>query len=488
MDNNILNLQPKIFWKYFLEISKIPRGSKHEGKIIDYTVCVAKKLKLEFKKDETGNIAVKKPASKGYENSPVVILQSHLDMVNEKETNSKHDFSKDPLKLILNGNILKAEGTTLGADNGVGVALQLALMEDNSLVHGPLELLFTVDEETGMTGANNLKPGFITGKYLINLDSEDLGTYCIGCAGGVDTTGKLKLSKVKSKINDSIAVKIEIENLTGGHSGVDIAKGRANAIKLMGRILFNLNKNFHPELVAVYGGSRRNVIPREAYAELLITKNDMQSIEKSINKTANEIAFEYRRSDPNLSIKLSQKNDAPDTVIESHTAANIIDILNSIPNGVFAMSQDIEGFPATSSNFAVLKVEDDILTAESLQRSESNTAKAAAANSIISSLTLGGFSAESSNGYPGWTPVADSELLKICKNANLEYLKKPAVVEVIHAGLECGLIGSVFTGMEMVSMGATIKNVHTPDEQLFVDTVNDFWNILLLILKKIINS
>lgn len=485
MEQTLLSYEPGLFWKYFVEVTKIPHGSKNEGKLAEFVIKTAMDNGLEYKQDKVGNVVVSKPASPGFEGKKTVVLQSHLDMVCEKNEDTVHDFTKDPLKLEIKGNILKACGTTLGADNGVGVAAQLAIMEDKTLKHGPLELLFTIDEETGLTGASNLNTDFLTGSILINLDSEDLSSYCIGCAGGQDTCGTLKLKYEKTLIENPIKVKLELKGLAGGHSGIEINKGRANALKLTGRILYRLENSIKLDVISIKGGSRRNVIPRETFVEIVISKNQHSEFENIIKTIEKELKFEFRHTDPLLTLSYFGLEEKPENVFETSIKIMIIDLLNAFPHGVITMSHDIEGLVETSTNLASVKIEGDILNIETSQRSSIDSAKKAASGSVRSILTLAGLEATSGGGYPGWTPNPESELIQICKELNLKHLKKEAVIEAIHAGLECGLIGEKFPKMEMISMGPSLSDVHSPDEKLKIDTVLPFWNILLDLLLKI---
>jgi len=478
MQSTLLKLKPELLWKYFFEITKIPHGSGNEAPLAEYVIKAAKDNGLAYKQDDVGNVVVSKPASAGMEKNKTVILQSHMDMVCEKNKNTVHDFLKDPLKLKLEGNILSAEGTTLGADNGIGVATQLALMEDKTIKHGPIELLFTVDEERGLTGAKGIPANFLTGKIMINLDSEKLGVYCIGCAGGQDTVGTLKLNYTKTNIENPVLIKLEVKGLAGGHSGIDIDKGRANALKVLARLLFRLNTVMKLDLALIEGGSLRNVIPREASAQIVIPETDMQNLENIIKQTEKEVRIEYKSTDNQVNIEQTVVKDTPSKVIVSEQKNKIINMLNSFLHGVLAMSPDIPGLVETSTNLAVVKVEGDTMKIETTQRSSIDSSKKAVSESVRSSFALAGFEGIAGNGYPGWAPNAKSKLVEVCKQINKKHLKTEGVVEAIHAGLECGLIGEKFPGMEMVSIGATFWGVHSPDEQLDVDSVEPFWNLL----------
>lgn len=478
MQTTLLKLKPELLWKHFFEITKIPHGSGNEGPLAEYVIKVAKENGLKYKQDSVGNVVVSKPATPGLEKNKTVILQSHMDMVCEKNKDIVHDFTKDPLKLKLEGNILRAEGTSLGADNGVGVATQLALMEEKTVKHGQIELMFTIDEERGLTGAKGIPNDFMTGKIMINLDSEKLGVYCIGCAGGQDTVGTLKLNYTKTNIENPTLVKLEVKGLAGGHSGIDIDKGRANALKVLARLLFRLNTVMKLDLVSIEGGSLRNVIPREASVQVVIPQTDMQNLENIVKQTEKEVRTEYKNTDNQVNIPHCVVKDTPSNVIVSEQKNKIINMLNSFLHGVLAMSSDIPGLVETSTNLAVVSVDGGLMKIETTQRSSIDSAKKAASEAVRSAFALAGFEGVAGNGYPGWTPNSKSKLVDLCAQLNKKHLKTEGVIEAVHGGLECGLIGEKFPGMEMVSMGATFWGVHSPDEQLDVDSVEPFWNLL----------
>ncbi|MFH1452639.1 MAG: aminoacyl-histidine dipeptidase [Armatimonadota bacterium] len=479
MQETLLKLKPELLWKHFFEISKIPHGSGDEKAIGDYIIKVAKENNLKYKQDSVGNVVVFKQGTPGMENAKPVVIQSHLDMVCEKNKDIEHDFTKDPLKLELKGNLLKAKGTTLGADNGVGVATELALMEDKTIKHGPIELLFTIDEERGLTGAQNIPKDFITGKVMLNLDSEQLGVYCIGCAGGQDTVGSTKLSFTKTNIENPVLIYLDVKGLSGGHSGLDIDKGRANAIKLLGRILFKLNNSMKLDLASVEGGSRRNVIPREASAHVVVSKKDVDALAETVKNTENDMKFEYKNTDSQLKVICTILKDEPSKVIVNDQKNKVINLLNSFIHGPLEMSKDIPGLVETSTNLAVVRMNQDSMEIETSQRSFIESAKIAAAESVKAAFNLAQFQTNMGSGYPGWTPNAKSRLVDICKELNRKHLKADYIIEAVHAGLECGIIGEKFPGMDMISIGATFRNVHSPDEELEVDSVEPFWNLLI---------
>lgn len=482
MSSAIDGLKPELVWKYFAEISKIPRGSKNESAIIDYVLEIAKKLGLEAKKDKIGNVAVFKPASPGKENSPIVVLQGHLDMVCEKNKDKAHDFTKDPIELIREGNIIRANGTTLGADNGIGVAISLAIMEDKSLVHGPLEFLFTVDEETGLTGAQNLQGNFIKGKILINLDSEEEGALYVGCSGGQDTIGTLSTQWENPPENYN-AFSISLTGLRGGHSGLDINAGRANALKLLNRILWNLNNLMDLRLAKFEGGSKRNAIPREAEAIICIPKEKSDFIKNEIQKFQNIFAIEYSKVDGN--VKLSIKETQKSNVLVKDLSNKLLNLIYSLPHGVIAMSADIPNLVETSTNLAIISFNNNNIVIATSQRSSVTSSKTDIVSQVSSVFRLAGAKVENTDGYPGWKPNLNSKILSISKSVYKNLFGKEPDIKAIHAGLECGIIGEKFPGMDMISMGPTLEAVHSPDEKIYIDTVQKFWKYLIEILKNI---
>lgn len=483
MTNAIAGLKPELVWKYFAEISQIPRGSKNEAAIINYVMQTASKLGLEAKKDSIGNVVVVKPASPGKENLPVVVLQGHLDMVCEKNKDKIHDFTKDPIELVREGDIIRANGTTLGADNGIGVAISLAIMEDKSLVHGPLEFLFTVDEETGLTGAQNLRGDFLKGRILINLDSEEEGALYVGCSGGKDTIGTLAVSWENAPENYS-ALQISITGLRGGHSGLDIHTGRGNAIKLLNRVLWNLNDQFDLRLSKIDAGNKRNAIPREGDAIVYVSKDKINDVKKIIQKFDPIFKSEFSVVDKGVTVKV---NDITGNgkVLQKALTTRLLNLLYALPHGVIAMSQDIPGLVETSTNLAIINTTDTAIVVSTSQRSSVESSKEDIVGQVRSVFSLAGAKVEHSDGYPGWKPNLNSNILSISKNVYKNLFGKEPEVKAIHAGLECGIIGEKFSGMDMISMGPTLEAVHSPDEKIYVKTVEKFWKYLLEILKNI---
>jgi dipeptidase D len=480
----ITELKPELLWKYFAEILEIPRPSKKEDKIISYLEAFAQEHRLEYKKDQAGNIVISKPATKGLENLTTAILQSHVDMVCEKNGDIKHNFETDPIEAYIEEGWIKSKGTTLGADNGIGVAAQLAVLAANNLRHGPIECLFTVDEESGMTGAHRLESGFIKGRYLLNLDSEDEGELFIGCAGGMDT---LITFPYKTKIPDQscLAYTVLIKGLVGGHSGDDIHRGRGNANKILARLLWNIHTKYAIGLYAISGGNLRNAIPREASASFTVNKKNEKVVLGHITAFESEIRNEMKTTEPNLHISF-QEVPSPSEVMTDDSIKHLLYALHACPNGVIEMSQDIAGLVQTSSNLASIKIGDNnqihIVTS---QRSSIESAKQNVADRIRCIFLLTNSEVKHADGYPGWTPDTGSELLRITRTEYTGLFKKEPLIKAIHAGLECGLFLKKYPHLDMISFGPTIKGAHSPDEKLEIESVYKFWDLLKRVLEKI---
>ena len=482
----IKNLEPQTLWQRFYEIAQVPRPSKKEGKIIEHMKNLLKVLKIEFKEDNVGNIVAKIPATPGNENSPTVILQGHVDMVCEKNKSKQHDFEKDPIDLIRKDGWITADGTTLGSDNGIGVAAALALITDKEVKHGPLEILLTVDEETGMTGASNIKPGFITGKILLNLDSEEEGTFYVGCSGGMDTVAEFKI-EFESVPDNFIPYELLITGLKGGHSGLDIVLGRANAIKLLARTLKKIEQiDFH--VVKISGGSLRNAIPREAEVVILLKPEDEAKVKKILEDFKSQLLNEYKNTDGGLDLIFKKSEIKPGNVFTRSFKKKIINTLLALPHGVIAMSQDIPDLVETSTNLAAIVMNDSTLRIDTSQRSSVESAKQYIADNVGAVLELAGAKVKTSDGYPGWKPDLDSEILKISKEVYKDLFKKEPEVKAIHAGLETGLLGDKNPGLDMISFGPTITGAHSPDEKVNIETVDKFYLLLKGILKQIAES
>lgn len=478
------NLQPKEVFDFFEEICQVPRPSKKEGKIIEYLKHFGEKHNLETKVDEAGNILIKKPATKGKENLKTVILQSHMDMVCEKNNDTVHDFETDPIETYIDGEWLKAKGTTLGADNGIGVATQLAILASDSIEHGPIECLFTVDEETGLTGAFALKPGFMDGDILINLDSEDEGEMFIGCAGGINTT--IDFSYKEEDIPENyVAMKVTVMGLTGGHSGDDINKNRANANKILNRFLYNVKKKYDMLLCSIDGGNLHNAIPREAFAVIAVPATLKEAVRIEANILTSEVENEYNVTEPNIAVVL-ETADMPAKAIDRDTTVRLLRAVHGVYCGVFAMSQDIPGFVETSTNLASVKMnEPGNIRIVTSQRSSITSARTNVVDSVTAVFELAGAKVFSNEGYPGWKPNPDSEILKITVEAYKKLFGSEPKVKAIHAGLECGLFLEKYPHLDMISFGPTLRDVHSPNERIEISTVGLWWSHLLELLKNI---
>ncbi len=482
MPSAIDGLKPQLVWKYFAEIAKVPRPSKHEEQIIKYTLDTAKKLGLSAKKDKWGNVVIQKPASAGREKLPSLCLQGHLDMVCEMNAGKKHDFMKDPLTLIRKGNMIMADGTTLGADNGIAVATMLAIAEDKSLQHGPLELLFTIDEETGLTGASNLAPDFLKSKTLMNLDSEEEGDLYVGCSGGRDTMATWKVDFANATAG-SVGATLSVKGLKGGHSGLEIDKGRGNAIKIINRVLIELTA-LGGQLASINGGNKRNAIPRECSAEVFVPKAKFEKAKACVASMNTIMKAELASVEPDLAVTLEavagKKNGKVITLAQQKKLTQTI---IGLPHGVLKMSADIPGLVETSTNVAVISTTKNAIVLATSQRSSVASELNEAVDSVSAICKLGGAKVENTDGYPGWKPNLQSKILKLAKDSYKKLYKKDTAVKAIHAGLECGIIGERFPGMDMVSFGPTMEGVHSPDEKLHIDTVDKFYKFLLAILQ-----
>jgi len=481
----VKDLQPARVFEIFDAITKVPRPSKKEGKIRQFLLDFAKEHGIEAKTDEVGNVVMRKPATPGHEDAPTVILQGHMDMV--CESNDKHfDFENTPIKTVVDGEWVHAEGTTLGADNGIGVAASLAALTDPDLVHGPLEALFTVDEETGMTGAFNIGDGMINGDILLNLDSEDDAEVFIGCAGGIDTVATFNYHRSAAP-RDFIYFKFDISNGLGGHSGGDIHLGRMNANKTLARFLFDLSKKYELSLSEIDGGNLRNAIPRAAHAVVGVHTSKKEEVCAAFNRFVADIEGEY--GDIEKTVKLTMESvETPDFCVDSTTTANLIRGLYACPHGVMAMSRSLEGLVETSTNLASVKMASDsrILVTTS-QRSMVNSAKLDVANQVEAVFLLAGAEVQHGEGYPGWKPNMNSRIMEIASDAYKELYGVTPAVKAIHAGLECGLFLEKFPHLDMVSFGPTLQGVHSPSERMHIPAVERFWEQLKLVLTKVVD-
>lgn len=475
------NLKPEALWNIFEEICNIPHPSKKETAIIEYVKTFGEKLNLETIVDGIGNVIIRKPATAGMENRQTIVLQGHLDMVPQKNNDTVHDFEKDPIQPYIDGEWVKARGTTLGADNGMGVAAAMAVLQATDLEHGPIECLFTIDEETGMTGAFNLKPGLLKGDILMNLDSEDEGELYIGCAGGVDTNAYFSF-KPESVPQGHVAYKLTVKGLKGGHSGLDIHLGRGNANKLINRIMWQANREMELQLASIEGGSLRNAIPREAQAVVTVPGAKAEDFEKMVKNFETIMVKELGQVDPGLSITL-EKAELPKSIIEPAVSRKLFSAVYGCPNGVIRMISDMPEVVETSTNLAIIKSKEDTIEIASLQRSSVDSAKEDLSNMIRSVFELANASVEHAGAYPGWKPNVDSPILKTMKQVYENKYGRVPQQKVIHAGLECGLLGGVYPNLDMISFGPTIRNPHSPDEMVKIPTVELFWEFLLETLK-----
>ncbi|MBE7630005.1 aminoacyl-histidine dipeptidase [Tenacibaculum piscium] len=483
MNSDIKNLEPKAIWKNFANLNAIPRPSKKEEKIIQFMVDFGKNLNLETIVDKVGNVIIRKPASVGMENRKAIVLQSHLDMVHQKNADTVFDFDTQGIKMFIEGDWVKAQGTTLGADNGLGVASIMAILEASDIAHPAIEALFTIDEETGMTGAMGLDAGILKGEILLNLDTEDDDEISMGCAGGVDVTATRKYPQENTPENTT-AFSIAITGLTGGHSGMDIHKGLANANKIMNRLLFDGFTNFGLRIAEINGGSLRNAIPRESFSKVVIDTISKEPFLFETQELINTIKKEFASLEPNLAIVL-ETIETPKYVMDLGIQEGLIKAVYTALNGVYRMSPDIEGLVETSNNIARVTVKEGNVKVACLTRSSSDSNKWDLANSLRCAFELAGFNVEFSGTYPGWLPNLDSEILKIVEKLYVDLHNEQPNVAACHAGLECGLLGQNYPEMDMVSFGPNIRAPHSPDERAQISSTQKYWKFLLEILKNI---
>lgn len=479
---NISELNPKSVWKHFYSLTQIPRPSKKEERAILFLEKFGKDLGLETIKDGIGNIIIRKPATPGMENRKGIILQAHIDMVPQKNSDKVHDFEKDPIQPRIVDGWVYATGTTLGADNGLGLAVAMAVLESKDLVHGPVEALFTVDEETGMTGARMLQPGIIKGDILINLDSEDEGELYVGCAGGLDATATFTYKNEKTPAGLA-GYKLSVTGLKGGHSGMDIVLGRGNANKTIVRLLLPLIEEFGARVASIEGGSLRNAIPREAFAHLAIAASNEKGAKDLVARHLAEIKSELSAHEPDLNIVL-ERADLPAEVIDAGTALKAVLTVYGSPNGVERMSDAMPGLVETSNNLAIVKSENGKIQVKCLMRSSVDSAKDILAQSLGSVFKLAGAEVEFTGGYPGWKPNMNSDILSTMKEVYKDLYGREPEVKAIHAGLECGILGGIYSNWDMISCGPTIRSPHSPDERVNIETVEKWWNYVIKVLEK----
>lgn len=483
MSKSILDLEPKLLWKHFHSLTQIPRPSKKEERIIQFMKEFGENLGLETIVDEVGNVIIRKPASPGMENRIGVVLQSHLDMVPQKNSDKDHDFEKDPIDTIIDGEWVKANGTTLGSDNGMGVAAAMAVLEDKDLVHGPVEALFTIDEESGMTGANNLKPNILRGDILINMDSEEEGELYIGCAGGIN--GNFKFSYKEEPVPDSTkAFKINISGLKGGHSGLDIPLGRGNSCKIMNRLLHHGNTEHGLRLTSIDAGNMRNAIPREANAVIVLPEAETDKFKQCFDKMVAKIKAELSVTEPGLNIEMVS-TESPEFVMDEDTQTRVIKAVYGCPNGVIRMSDSMQGLVETSTNLSIVNSSDGTVTVLCLIRSSVDSAKQDLVNMMGSIFELAGAEVDFNGDYPGWKPNPDSTILKLMQDVYSNKYGKVPEITAIHAGLECGILGAAYPNWDMISFGPTIRYPHSPDEKVNIPSVEKFYDFLLETLKNI---
>jgi dipeptidase D len=483
MSQEIRNLEPKALWNKFADLNAVPRPSKKEERVIAFMKDFGKQLGLETIEDEVGNVIIKKPATKGMENRKMIVMQSHLDMVHQKNAATVFDFDTQGIEMYVDGDWVRAKGTTLGADNGLGVATIMAILESKDIPHPAIEALFTIDEETGMTGAMGLKGGLLDGEILLNLDTEEDDEIDIGCAGGIDVTAVREYHEEEVPEN-SVGYTITVNGLNGGHSGMDIDKGLGNANKIMNRLLFDGFENFGLQIAEINGGSLRNAIPRESFAKIIISEIFDEAFVFDMQEVINDIKAEYKTTEPNLKITI-EKGDLPAKVMELGVQEGLTRALYAAHNGVYRMSPDMEDLVETSNNIARVIVKDGKIHIGCLTRSSVESSKMDLANALRSTFELIGCEVSQTGSYPGWTPNVNSPILEVLKEIyEKQNGTKPAVV-ACHAGLECGILGTNYPDMDMISFGPTIKGAHSPDERASIKSAQKYWKFVLEILENI---
>ncbi|CAM4188822.1 aminoacyl-histidine dipeptidase [Gillisia hiemivivida] len=483
MNEEIRAQEPKVLWNKFADLNEVPRPSKKEERVIEFIKSFGNKLKLETLVDKVGNVIIKKPATAGMEDRKAVVLQSHLDMVHQKNNDTKFDFDTQGIEMYVDGDWVRARGTTLGADNGLGVATIMAILESDTIEHPAIEALFTIDEETGMTGAKGLEPGMLKGDILLNLDTEEDDEIGIGCAGGVDVTATRKYTQEDAP-EDMSAFKVTLNGLQGGHSGMDIIKGLGNANKLMNRLLYNASENFGIRIAEIKGGGLRNAIPRESEAVVLIDDFQIKAFESELMEDFEAIKTEFAKLEPNMKLDLV-KVETSMKVMDPDTQETILKAIYALHNGVFRMSPEIEGLVETSNNLAKVEIKDGGINLKCLTRSSVESSKDDLTNSLRAGLELADCEVNLSGDYPGWAPNRDSDILEVLDNLYSKLFNEKADVAACHAGLECGIIGSHYPEMDMISFGPTIRGAHSPDERASISSSQKYWKFVLEILKNI---
>jgi len=483
MSQEVRNLEPKALWNKFADLNAVPRPSKKEERVIEFMKNFGNSLGLETFEDEIRNVIIRKPATPGMENRKAIVMQGHLDMVHQKNADTVFDFDTQGIDMYVDGDWVRARGTTLGADNGLGVATIMAILESKDIPHPAIEALFTIDEETGMTGALNLKGGILQGQILLNLDTEEDDEIDIGCAGGIDVTATRAYHEEEVP-EGSVGYTITVKGLNGGHSGMDIHKGLGNANKIMNRLLFDGFENFGLQIVEVNGGSLRNAIPRESVAKIIISQMFDEAYVYDMQEIISDIKAEYKTTEPNLSIEIV-KGELPEKVMDLGVQEGIIRAIYAAHNGVYKMSADMADLVETSNNIARVIIKDGEISIGCLTRSSVESSKFDLANSLRSAFELVGCEVELSGSYPGWTPNVNSEILEVLKEIYEKQNGEQPKVVACHAGLECGILGTNYPDMDMISFGPTIHGAHSPDERASISSAQKYWKFLLEILSNI---
>ena len=481
MSNSVRQLEPKNLWNHFADLNAVPRASKKEEQVIAFAKNFGESLGLSTSVDETGNVIIKKPGTKGMEKRPVIALQSHLDMVHQKNSDTNFDFATEGIKMKAEGDWVKAEGTTLGADNGIGVASIMALLESSDIPHPPLEALFTIDEETGMTGAKGFQGGLLSAQYMLNLDTEEDNELTIGCAGGVDVTGKGNYTE--SEPRGGLGFRLEIKGLSGGHSGMDIHLGKGNANKLMNRLLFDLAEQYGIRISRIEGGGLRNAIPRESFAEVVISRSKAGGLKRYVKNFTKTLRIEYGVTDPDVELVCKQI-ETPSKILTKKFQSHFLRAIYAVPNGIHRMSPDISDLVQTSNNLARVEVKNGKYIILCLCRSSVDSEKFSHAHGIKSALELAGAEVQFSGEYPGWTPKPTSKIVELMSKIYEKRFNEKPHVNACHAGLECGILGTNYPRMEMISFGPNIRGAHSPDEKVQISSVQKFWGFLLETLEK----
>ncbi len=484
MSTSIRNIEPTTLWNHFGDLNAVPRASKKEERVIKFMMDFGNSLGLEVIKDEVGNVIIRKTATSGMEDRKTIVMQSHLDMVHQKNNDTKFDFDTQGIDMYIDGDWVKARGTTLGADNGIGVATIMAILSSQDIAHPAIEALFTIDEETGMTGAMGLRGGLLKGEILLNLDTEDDSEIDIGCAGGIDVTATSSFEMVAIDTTKYIGLQISIKGLNGGHSGMDIHKGLGNANKLLVRILYDTYAKFGMRLSAMTGGSLRNAIPRESEAFVMIPKDQKDAFKKEVQSRITDISKEYKTMEPNLDIQINDTQVVP-FCLDTQVQENLIRAIYTAHNGVYKMSADMEDLVETSNNIARVEIKNGESKILCLSRSSVDSAKYDVANTLKAAFELAGCDVVFSGDYTGWTPNVNSPILKVLTDVYEQKFGSKADVVACHAGLECGILGQNYPTMDMISFGPTIKGAHSPDEKASISSVQKYWGFVLEVLKNI---